>query len=303
MTFPAGLTLVTVHGRFDTPPGGGASGTVDFQCTSPLLGALDNSIVPPFTITATLDGTGQFTVVLPATNDPDWTPVGWSYLVRATGSNGLAWTTGVLQLDYLVTSVELADLLQPNGTVVVGASYIPLSMLPQLATAASVTAALAGKISGPSTVSVDTNGDMTGLRRLMRTFPADPAVAGVQRWDLNYTVTTGTSDLARVYVNGTLVCWNNEIGFLRGTPNSHYKDDALVRGIARSDLVAQTGGWLELQEPTRTYVTYKRDWFGKLWRGNGTANPSQMADSLVLGPVAPVPAGTPAGTIIVRTVT
>lgn len=301
MTFPAGMTMVSVHGRFDLPPSGGASGTAEFLSTGPLLGATDNSIIPPFVITATLDGTGQFTVSLPATNDPDWTPVGWAYLVRVTIGNGVNWVTGTLQLDYLAPTVELADLLQPNGAAAVGASYIPLSLLGKPNGVAQLDGS--GNLAIPGVAITPASlGDITGLRRLTRTFTSDPAVAGVERWDLNYAVSVSTADLMRVYVNGVEVCWQNEIGFLRGTPNSHYKDDALVRGVARSDLAAQTGGAFELQESTRTYVTWKRDWFGKLWRGNGTAAPSQMADTLVLGPAAPVPAGTPVGTVIVRTV-
>lgn len=160
-----------------------------------------------------------------------------------------------------------------------------------------------GKLAKASAVTLDSNADMAGLRRLTRTLGTDPAVAGLERTDINYAVSTTSSDLDRVYVSSVLTSWRNEVGFLRGTPHAGYKDDAVVRGVARSDLSAQTGGWLELQESTRTYVMYKRDWFGKLWRGNGTAAASQMADVLVLGPVASVPAGTPSGTVIVRTAT
>jgi hypothetical protein len=127
MAFPAGLTLVSVHGAFDVPPSGGASGTVRFTSKVALLGSSDNSIIPPFEITAALDADGEFTVSLPATNDPQWTPTGWTYAVHA--AIGAATIRGTLQLDYSSPTVELADLLQVDGAASAGQSYIPLSYI------------------------------------------------------------------------------------------------------------------------------------------------------------------------------
>ncbi len=127
MAFPATLTLVTVHYRFDLPPGGGATGRVKFTAPYALQGATDNSVVPPFTITGALASDGTGSVVLPATNDPQWTPAGWAYTVVATV--GGATIEGTLQLDYQTASVELADLLQVDGAAVTGQTYIPLSLL------------------------------------------------------------------------------------------------------------------------------------------------------------------------------
>lgn len=125
MPFPAGLTLVTVHCQFDTLPNGGASGTVQFTAPEPLVGAADNSIVPPPTATGVLDASGSCTVQLPATNDPQWTPVDWAYNVLANVTGGPI--RGTLQLDYQTTAVELADLLQVDGAAETGTTYIPLS--------------------------------------------------------------------------------------------------------------------------------------------------------------------------------
>lgn len=125
MPFPAGLTLVAVHGRVDSLPSGGASGQVCFTRPYALVGGVDNSIVPPRPEYATLDAAGEFTISLPATNDPDWTPVNWAYSVEINTSAGLI--RGTLQLSYLTASVELADLLQVDGTAVAGTTYIALS--------------------------------------------------------------------------------------------------------------------------------------------------------------------------------
>lgn len=122
MTFPATLTLVTVTGAFDTPPSGGATGTVRFIADRPLLGS---TIVPPFEREATLATDGTFTIQLPATNDPQWSPSGWAYRVEARVAGAVF--TGTLQLDYLTTEVTLAALFQPAGAAVTGTTYILLS--------------------------------------------------------------------------------------------------------------------------------------------------------------------------------
>jgi hypothetical protein len=127
MAFPAGLTLVTVAVQCDLPPSGGATGMVQFTSPTPLVGPTDNSIVPPFTVSAALSATGSATVQLPATNDPDWTPQGWTYAVRVqAGSQDFR---GTLQLDYQTTSVQLADLIQVDGAATVGVTYATLAQL------------------------------------------------------------------------------------------------------------------------------------------------------------------------------
>jgi hypothetical protein len=120
--FPATLTLVTVGIQCDIPPGGAATGWFDFTAARPLLGASDNSIVPPFTLRATLAANGSASIQLPATNDPQWSPTGWAYAVE--GRIGGATITGTLQLDYQSASVQLADLLQVDGAAVPGTSYL-----------------------------------------------------------------------------------------------------------------------------------------------------------------------------------
>lgn len=127
MPFPADLTLVTVAIQCDLPPDGGSTGTARFTSPVPLLGPTAGSIVPPFTVTATLAADGSATVELPATNDPQWTPQDWSYAVRVqAGSQDFR---GSLQLDYQTTSVQLADLLQVDGAAESGVTYATLAQL------------------------------------------------------------------------------------------------------------------------------------------------------------------------------
>lgn len=122
MTFPATLTLVTVTGQFDVPPSGGATGFVRFIADRPLQGS---SIIPPFFRDAALATDGSFTIELPATNDPQWSPSGWAYRVEVRVAGAVF--SGTLQLDYLTTSVTLASLFQPAGAAVTGTTYILLS--------------------------------------------------------------------------------------------------------------------------------------------------------------------------------
>lgn len=171
MAFPAGLTLVTVRCKFDVPPDGGATGRVRFEAERPLFGPADDSIVPPFVRAVELDETGLGTIQLPATNDPQWTPVDWTY--RVVVSVGGAVFRGTLQLDYQDTSAELADLMQVDGAAVQGVTYATLAQLQE---------ALDGVATLPVAIA-----DVTGLQT---------ALGGKQPTG-NYVV-AGTIDIADV---------------------------------------------------------------------------------------------------------
>lgn len=175
-------------------------------------------------------------------------------------------------------------------------------------TTANVTgldAALAGKAASSHT---HTTANVTGLDTALagkhdtsRTLAVADA-GEMMRTNLTYAVTISSPDYEQVSVNGTVVCWRNEVAFLRGTPHADYKDDALVRGVRRSDLTTENGGYVELQNAARDQILHRRSWrTGDLWRGNGTAAAVRMSDSLVLGAADSVPAGTPANTLIYRT--
>lgn len=84
MTLPAGLNLVTITGHFYGPDGTPLKGSIAFSPAAPVLtSSLYGSIVTGGA-SATLDNTGTFTITLLATNDPNVSPVGWTYTVTET---------------------------------------------------------------------------------------------------------------------------------------------------------------------------------------------------------------------------
>lgn len=84
------LDLVPVRGRYVlmTPGtdsdglGSPATGQVTFQPSTVLYDADTEEIVLPRSFTAHLDEHGEFNIDLPATDDPDLSPTGWTYRVE-----------------------------------------------------------------------------------------------------------------------------------------------------------------------------------------------------------------------------
>ncbi|WP_432194711.1 hypothetical protein [Streptomyces sp. bgisy027] len=77
---PEGIPTVRVTGRFLTPAGQPLAGQVVFRAPGILtFGEFDVILGGP--VTAPLDATGAFDVVLPATDAPGMNPSGWSYSV------------------------------------------------------------------------------------------------------------------------------------------------------------------------------------------------------------------------------
>lgn len=103
------LTTVTVHGEFlDLDGLTPAVGTVTFRTLIELRDVVDNIVYPPADFVATLDLNGEFTIVLPATDNPDITPVNWVYQVYI---NTTTWRdTQYVQLPFAPGVTEYADL-------------------------------------------------------------------------------------------------------------------------------------------------------------------------------------------------
>lgn len=80
MTLPASWTLVPITGTFLDLAGTPCVGKVHFVSAQPVV--IDDVVVVPKRIVATLNGTGELSVNLPATDDPDLSVTGWTYQVE-----------------------------------------------------------------------------------------------------------------------------------------------------------------------------------------------------------------------------
>lgn len=79
MPLPANLTTVTVTGKYLDASGAAVRGSVTFTLDTPLLDAGASTYIIETEYTVALDAQGAFSVALPATNDPDVTPTGWTW--------------------------------------------------------------------------------------------------------------------------------------------------------------------------------------------------------------------------------
>jgi len=122
MPLPASLAIKTLHGRYSALPNGDApTGRVDFVAPAVLRVTADDTIVLPTVYTATV-ANGQFTALLPATDDPAISPTGWTYEVveRLTGHPIRRYRIAIPVAT--VGTLELADI--PHATTIVPtASY------------------------------------------------------------------------------------------------------------------------------------------------------------------------------------
>jgi hypothetical protein len=84
MGWPTSLTTRTVKGRFVTYPDGVPSrGEIRIVLPTPMQGPADDTFVTPFDVTIPFVN-GLFAVVLPANDDPQWTPSYYRITVRTS---------------------------------------------------------------------------------------------------------------------------------------------------------------------------------------------------------------------------
>lgn len=81
MSLPADLSVITVTGTWLDPDSTPAAGEVSFVAGQTLSNQTDQVFVLTYDVTAVLDINGSISVDLPASNDPDWQPQGWTWTV------------------------------------------------------------------------------------------------------------------------------------------------------------------------------------------------------------------------------
>lgn len=87
MALPVEYDQVTVYGRYTFLSGLPVAGEIVFTGKTFATAATSHTTIVPSPISVRLDPDGQFSIALPATDDPDVTPNGWTYTVteRFTG--------------------------------------------------------------------------------------------------------------------------------------------------------------------------------------------------------------------------
>lgn len=129
------LTTITVHGEILDPDGlTPAVGTVTFKNRVELRDTVDNIVYEPASWVATLDVNGEFTIVLPVTDNPDITPLDWTYQVYVSTTQ---WREAFnIELPAALGPVaEFADLIpldDPDTCTPDGTACAPISLVGQV---------------------------------------------------------------------------------------------------------------------------------------------------------------------------
>jgi len=88
MALTANLSTVTVGGQYVDVAGNPIAGQIKFTPRAILVDTSGDQVIVNRTVTVDLDANGEFTVVLPVTDDTDISPVDFTYRVEEAFSGG-----------------------------------------------------------------------------------------------------------------------------------------------------------------------------------------------------------------------
>ena len=151
MALPSDYDSVEVRGRYTYLDGSPARGVIRFTGKSPAVSSATKTIIMPATISVTLEDDGHFTVSLPATDDPDILPNGWTYTVVEQLTNGGGRTYEIdVPLSASALGIDLADVAPASSAGGNPTAFVTLSSFQDLQTSlesqmSSVVNGLAGK--------------------------------------------------------------------------------------------------------------------------------------------------------------
>lgn len=114
MTIGAAVSTVTITANFVNFEGIPVAGQVKFTLGLVLRNSVDDKMIVPSTVAATLNSLGSFSQVIPATNDPDVTPQDFTFIVEEAFPRGRTYTISV-PFD-TIGSLDLVD-LSPDPVV------------------------------------------------------------------------------------------------------------------------------------------------------------------------------------------
>jgi hypothetical protein len=106
MALTPNLSTVIVGGQYVDVTGSPVAGQVRFTPRPIIIDAAADQIIIPRTVTVDLDANGEFTVVLPVTDDPDVSPIDWTYRVEEAFPGGRLFD---IQLPEGSPTINLAD--------------------------------------------------------------------------------------------------------------------------------------------------------------------------------------------------
>lgn len=121
MVLPVNLSLVTVTGTYIDITGDPIAGQVKFTPRAVLRNVTSNVILVNSTIVVTLDANGAFSQQLVATNDPDASPVDFTYFVEEAFVGG---RTFDILLPLATATIDLADVSPAVADDGTGALYV-----------------------------------------------------------------------------------------------------------------------------------------------------------------------------------
>lgn len=199
MALPIDYDTVTIRGKYVYLDGSPARGFIRFTGKSTATSASTETTIVAATVTAVLDDNGQFSIPVPATNDPDIQPNGWTYTVSEELSNGGG---RVYDIDVPLEAKDAGGISLSTVAPVTPASgsptaFVTLTAYEQLDQRVAVLEQAGGGTAGVSSVNTRT-GDVTltktdvGLSNVDNTSDAGKPVSTAQQTALNAKVDKST---------------------------------------------------------------------------------------------------------------
>lgn len=128
MALPANWGTGVVHGKYLKMDGSIDTGTVEFTPNSTrMTNVSDLSIISGTTLIGTIDGTGNMNITLPATNDADTNPLGFTYTVTEKLASGMGRIYPILVPQGVTTELATAVVLDPSTGL-----YVPGTPTPSI---------------------------------------------------------------------------------------------------------------------------------------------------------------------------